>query len=193
MARSEAAEGSKAKINISSSPKPTQTPFPQRGLQRVNGEGTKINISSIAMPQKRDRPGSVGGRPSSRSGETLQDWEDRILSGIFRMTLDSGKVQDLHGHNLHYVSGVREDLEEQGEAVRFNTAILDQAILEAASNLAKTPPLEYLLACWKRVSRHHKGFKSGRSEDPKFAVIKEARRLCMSYCIFAVTMPDMFG
>jgi len=35
--------------------------------------------------------------------------------------------------------------------------------------------------------------RSGSTEDPKYDILKEARRLCMSYCIFAITMPDMFG
>ena len=32
-----------------------------------------------------------------------------------------------------------------------------------------------------------------KQDDPKSIIISEARRLCMSYCIFAFTMPDMFG
>lgn len=91
------------------------------------------------------------------------------------------------------MGSVREDLEEQGAAVRLSTAVLDQAILEAASNLGTTIPLDHLLACWKRVSKQYKGFKAGSTADPKYIIVKEARRLCMSYCIFAVAMPDMFG
>jgi ubiquitin conjugation factor E4 B len=30
-------------------------------------------------------------------------------------------------------------------------------------------------------------------EDPKYTVLREARRLCFNYCIFAVTLPDIFG
>lgn len=29
-------------------------------------------------------------------------------------------------------------------------------------------------------------------EDPKYAAVKEARRLCFNYCIIAVTLPEMF-
>ncbi|EEP77058.1 conserved hypothetical protein [Uncinocarpus reesii 1704] len=54
-------------------------------------------------------------------------------------------------------------------------------------------PLEYLLSCWKRVMRLYKGFKKTKPNDPKYEVVKEARRLCLSYCIFAATMPEMFG
>ena len=134
---------------------------------------------------------------SERSGvkveESLEHWEDRTLNGIFRLTLDPNVMLDIHGHHLAYVHSVRDDLEEQHEPVRLSIAVLDQAILEAASVLGKTTPLDYLLGCWKRVSRLFRTFKVGKSEDPKYAVVKEARRLCMSYCIFAITMPEMFG
>lgn len=144
-------------------------------------------------PQKRDRHSSSG-RSSSRPGETLEQWEDRALSSIFRVTLEDDHKQDSHGHPLHYLGGTRSELQDSGESLRLKTGILDQAILEAASNLEKNAtPLDYLLDCWKRVTRQFKALKKNGEQDPKFQIIKEARRLCMSYCIFAVTMPDMFG
>lgn len=139
---------------------------------------------------KRDRPGSSSGRPASRSAASLEESEDKILRGIFRLSLHPENRQDSHGHPLHYIGGVREELEEQGESIRLKTANLDQALLEAASNLERESPLDYLLCCWKRVSRQLRGLKP---EDTRYEVTKEARRLCMSYCIFAVSMPDIFG
>ncbi len=35
--------------------------------------------------------------------------------------------------------------------------------------------------------------KFSGEDDPKLAILRETKRLCMSYCIFAVTMPEMFG
>ena len=120
-------------------------------------------------------------------------WEDRTLSNNFRVTLKPERKHDSHGHPLHFLEGTRAELEESGQEVLFSTDLLDQALLEAASNPGKNAtPLQYLLACWKRVSRQFKAFKKNGGEDQKIQVVKEARRLCMSYCIFAVTMPDMF-
>jgi ubiquitin conjugation factor E4 B len=93
---------------------------------------------------------------------------------------------------LIYLPGLRSELEDQAREPRIDTTVLDQALLEAASN-TQQKPLDYLLPCWGRISRLHKGFRRAREDDPKFAVICEARRLCMSYCIFAITMPEMFG
>lgn len=95
---------------------------------------------------------------------------------------------------MHYLESTRKELDEQNETIRLNTGLLDQTILEAASNLKKDmTPLDYLLGCWKRVSRQYKPLRKAGEQDPKFNIIKESRRLCLSYCIFAVTMPDMFG
>lgn len=113
-----------------------------------------------------------------------------MLSGIFRWSLDPNKNQDGQGHSLHYLSNVREELVGQRAPIILSTTIIDQAILEATSKPETITPLDYLLACWKRVSRQFKIFKA---EDSKHAIIREARRLCMSYCIFAITMPEMFG
>lgn len=166
-----------------------ENPFSQLGSRQTN---PKINIApatgSGTTPMKRDRPTSASGK--LRSEDKPAEWEDKTLKGIFRVSLDPGHNQDSHGHRLHYVGGLRGELEEQGVPIRMTTSNLDQALLEVASSLGKTTPLDYLLGCWKRVSRQFRGLKS---EDSRFDVVKEARRLCMSYCIFAITMPDMFG
>jgi ubiquitin conjugation factor E4 B len=50
--------------------------------------------------------------------------------------------------------------------------------------------MDYMLACWKRVVQTKKSLRSPTPE--KEAVIQEVKRLCMSYAIFAVTLPDLF-
>lgn len=194
-------EQPKPQSNTSSSSntaKSPENPFAQLGIQEANGGAPKINITPSAgrpvTPRKRDRPTSSAGRSSSRAGETLEQWEDRVLGNLFRVTLWEEHQHDAHGNHLQFLGGTRLDLEDSGQSVRLNVGILDQALLEAASNLKKgTTPLDYLLRCWKRVSRQFKPLRKAGEEDPKFVIVKEARRLCMSYCIFAITMPDMFG
>ncbi len=124
----------------------------------------------------------------------MEQWEDRVLGNIFRITLWEEHRHDTHGNSLQFLAGTRLDLEDSGQSVRLNVGILDQALLEAASNLTQgATPLDFLLGCWKRVSRQYKPLRKAGGDDPKLVIMKEARRLCMSYCIFAITMPDMFG
>lgn len=194
-------EQPKPQINISTSSdatKPPENPFAQLGMRQASSGAPKINITSATgrpvAPKRRDRPTSPGGRSSSRAEESLEQWEDRVLGNIFRITLSEEHRQDAHGNQLQYLGGTRLDLEDSGQPVRLNVGMLDQALLEAASNLKQgTTPLDFLLGCWKRVSRQYKPLRKAGDEDPKFVALKEARRLCMSYCIFAITMPDMFG
>ena len=197
----DANETTTPKINVSEpsqTPRPMENPFSQLGLKQTNGARPNIKISSSNTAQtnslKRDRPSfGSGERSNSASSVSLDVWTHKTISNIFRLTLDAKVRKDVHGHALFYVNGVREELEEQDAAVQLTTDILDQAILEAASEQGKSTPLDYLLSCWKRVSRLLKTAKSSKMEEAKIVVIKEARRLCMSYCIFAITMPDMFG
>ena len=115
------------------------------------------------------------------------------MSAVFKLTLREDRQKDIHGQKLFYLPGLRDELEEQGHELRIETAVLDQALLEAASTVHQRRPLDYLLPCWKRISKLHKGFRRPQDDDIKFNVICEARRLCTSYCMFAITMPEMFG
>ena len=135
-------------------------------------------------PQQRAKPGIR---------DNLEVWEDRTLGGIFKITVHSNEEYEGRERSFKFLPGVKKDLEEDGSHVRLSTTVLDQAILEAASNYSSEKPLDYLLGCWKRVSKLFRSPKAPGADDPKYAIIKEARRLCMSYCIFAVTMPEMFG
>ena len=197
-------EQSSSKINITSpgasavSLPTLQNSFSQSGTGKSDTE--KEGLAAPGVPIKRaDVSPASGIRAKSPPGrganqkESIEAWEDKTLSGIFRITLHPGITRDAHGQTLYYARSVREELEEQKEAVRLSIGMLEQAILEVASSLGSTPPLDFLLACWKRVSRLCRGMKIGKAEDAKNKILKEARRLCMSYCIFAITMPEVFG
>ncbi|KAI9806193.1 MAG: hypothetical protein M1825_006308 [Sarcosagium campestre] len=135
-------------------------------------------------------------RPASGKGvasDSMEVWEDRVLSNIFQVSLQPDTSRTAPAASTYELPGLRSELEDQGEPLRMTLTNLDQAILEAATAAKETStPLDYLLGCWKRVVQHSRGLKSGSDADQKYQIIKEARRLCMSYCVFAITMPDMF-
>ncbi|KAI9811934.1 MAG: hypothetical protein M1826_003006 [Phylliscum demangeonii] len=182
-------------------------PFAELHIKPADGALSKIRIRSSdaglgASASDQNAPvkaarlqGVIGSSTSVRSASSASTdaWEDRVLRTIFRITLDPEQDQDGQGHPLRFVPGVRAELEEQGEPLRLSVAVLEQAILEAGSQEAGAPPLDYLLACWKRVSRQFRGMRNEGPEEPRYRIVREARRLCMSYAIFAVTMPEMFG
>ena len=177
----------------------TEKPTPQVDM-KTEQETEKKSAPQIRVhprptsPAKRERDGSEKPRArAEKAPESLETWQDRNLRQIFRVTLKPEEVKDAHGHQLIFLESTREDMEESGAAVQLNTEVLEGAITEAASKAPEAKPFEYLLACFKRVSRGIRNTKYSGQEDPKHGVLQETRRLCMSYCVFAVTMPEMFG
>ncbi|KAJ5889952.1 hypothetical protein N7504_010762 [Penicillium tannophilum] len=168
------------------SPSTAQTP------QRFEGKRIKITPATPAPERPRSTAPSTPGTPPPGRIETIETFGDRILSAAFKLTLKEEGHRDLQGQRV-FLPELRNELLSQGKELLIGTEILDQALLEAASKAEKGRPLDYLLPCWKRITKLHKGFRRTRDDDPKFQVLCEARRLCMSYCIFGITMPEMFG
>ncbi|KAJ5608200.1 hypothetical protein N7537_004819 [Penicillium hordei] len=187
---------SSANTSPSHSPLSTQSPSrlfnaPQTPQQ---SEGKRIKITPAAATPERPRSAapSAPSTPPPQKIESIEAFEDRTLSAVFRVTLKEEGQRDIHG-NRTYLPGLRSELQGEGQDLRIQVAVLDQALLEAASKAERLRPLDYLLPCWKRITKLYKGLRRTGDNDPKYQVLCEARRLCMSYCIFAITMPEMFG
>ena len=178
---------------------PKENPFEQLGMKEEPPQEKKappkINVrpkpASPPAP-KHNRDGSERPRSRHREPESLEIWQDRSLRSIFRVSLKPEEKKDLSGNQLLFLQNVKEELEQSDKPVRLGVDDLESAITEMASNAPGGKPFEYLLACFKRTTRALRGGRFSGPEDPKRDILKEARRLCMSYCIFAVTMPDMF-
>ncbi|KKZ66087.1 ubiquitin conjugation factor E4 B [[Emmonsia] crescens] len=160
-------------INISSGQAPSSSPLltpSQSDMQQSNEGAPRIRIGPSLSQSKAESP-SVSGtstpRAPPRSSETIEDFGDKTLRAVFRVTLDEGRRIDVHGQKLIYLAGLRQELLEQGQAPRMNVDVLDQALLEAASNTDNGNPMEYLLPCWKRVTRLYKGFRKHNADDRK--------------------------
>lgn len=166
-----------------------------------DGGDTKISAPSIsvkpraASPPKRERDGDIKPRPkpAERTTESFATWQDRTLRALFRVTLNPDERKDSHGHALIFLTSTKDDLLDRQAASILDVEVIESAITEAAGNVPGGKPFEYLLACFKRVSRAIRNTKYTGPEDPKRDVLQEAKRLCTSYCIFAVTVPDLFG
>ncbi|SPQ20412.1 e70e2b0f-7e15-4eb0-a36e-0c2f4fc09463 [Thermothielavioides terrestris] len=160
----------------------------------------KINISppTSATPQSTgsassSRPASAPPRKqASGASETIEDYADRVLSSIFRVTVDPSRTADSYGHKLTYLPNLGRDLADEGSPLKLSVGRLEEAIMEAATAFPhERPLLDYLLPCWKRVTRTLKMLRGPAPE--KEALLKEARRLCFSNCIFALTVPELFS
>ena len=160
----------------------------------ISQPAPKISISPRTASSNRAASASIAQPASKQKGSnSIEIWEDKTLSSIFKITLKDGSKQGSGENPSTYLPGIASELKDEGSAILLHTGILDQAILEAVSSFSEGKPLRYLLGCWKRVSRLLRAMRVSEGDDPKYRIVKEARRLCMSYCIFAMTIPEMFG
>jgi ubiquitin conjugation factor E4 B len=176
-------------------------PFSQLGLRAENQDPSKTAPSSNGAADTRKRRAAeidtppmpiLSTRKPQAKEESIEDFSERTLSHIFRISVNPDKLEDVHGHRLLFLPGVSAELQETGAPLQLSAEVLDVAIQEAATAWPREKPLlGYLLPCWKRVMRVTKTLRDKSPE--KDAVLKEAKRLCMSHCIFALTIPDLFG
>ena len=176
-----------------SASKKDQTPPNSKIRVARSSDPAHLNpFSKLAPTQERQPTSSSPSRQRAQTpSKSMSSVEDNLLSEIFRFTLDPMRQRDGHGHELYVLDDLRSELQESDSPLRLNTDLLGDAIIEIASS--RKEPMGYLMGCWKRVSKLWRSHRSGDANDPRVAVVKEARRMCMSNCIFAVTMPEMFG
>lgn len=173
---------------------PIESPKPPVSTMKSTSPppSSRIRITSAAVtPQKREMNGSE--RPSSKQIETIEQWEDRTLRNLFRITLDPSQKKDQNGQALHPATQLKEELESENKSTLLTTDLLEQAIMEAGSALHRITPHDWLLGCWKRTTRMTKAVKDRSPENKKWSILSEARRLCMNWCILSITTPDIFG
>ncbi|KAF9871176.1 ubiquitin elongating factor core [Colletotrichum karsti] len=166
----------------------------------------KINITPSATPkpvvsnenaQKRaakseTTPAPVSKRPTVVQEESIDDFADRTLTQIFRVTVDPQRLTDIHGHKLTFLPGASAELVDAGSPLKLTSGVLDSALLEWLSSLPPQKPiLGFMLPCFKRILRLYNMVKDTAKD--KREVLDEAKRLCISNILFALTIPDLFG
>lgn len=139
------------------------------------------------------RPRSSSRQPAeTRPSETTEQWEDRILRGIFRFSLDPEQTRDQNGHVLHVLTNLREEIESDGGDLKLRVDLLEQAIMEAGPNLGPISPHNWLFACWKRASRIAKGIKEKTPDNKKWEIAVETRKLVFNWCFLSLSTPEIF-
>lgn len=172
---------------------PALTPDLEPAL--VNSPVSSIN-NILVQPPKRASSATVDPRnpkssPASRKApESLDDFADASLARIFRISVNPDKTQDLHGHRLRFLASSSSELQESAP-LKLSIDNLDQYLFEVGQNLPPQQSLfEYMLSCYKRASDMAGSLY--RSPPEKQALVKEAKRLAVSHCIFALTLPDLY-
>ncbi|KAL3959704.1 hypothetical protein ACCO45_004821 [Purpureocillium lilacinum] len=174
-------------------------PFTQLGVQSSRKD------SGSSSPHRKRTAAEIGdGRaatppPAARSKpapaaqvESDADYAHRVLTQVFRITVDPHHMISSSGQRLIFVPNLNQELNEAGEPLKLSVNVLDQAIIEACGTLPLDHPLfGYLLPCWKRAVKAHTMAKN--VSPARLEVLDEAKRLCMSNCLFSLTMPVLYG
>jgi ubiquitin conjugation factor E4 B len=168
--------------NITISPAPCQIPPTGSVVTTRKRELSQVDAAPATPPPRRQVP------PKEESSD---DYADRVLCSVFRVTLDPSRDTDSFGHKLTFLPILSQELAGENTPLKLSADRLDEAIVEAATAYPHNQPLlNYLLPCWKRVN---KALKLLRGPAPqKEEVLKEAKRLCFSNCIFAISVPELF-
>ncbi|KAI9170938.1 Ubiquitin conjugation factor E4 [Paramyrothecium foliicola] len=195
------AETPKTKINITPAAAPSQAgsdkPTPTAPKPSSSGQAA-TSSGSTRLSRKRSASDNDGGmaatarRADPPQAESNEDYADRILSQIFRVTVNPHQTSNPYGHRLAFLPNLNQELNDAGEPLKLSINSLDQAIIEACSEWPHEKSLmNFLLPCWKRAVKSATTAKI--TAGPKFEVHEEAKRLCMSNCLFALTMPALYG
>jgi hypothetical protein len=120
----------------------------------------------------------------------MDEWVSSTLAHVFYATVDPASQTDSHGHPLRLLPDLSSELIIAGEPLRLTMAHLDQIIMEAASTYSRhKTALEYLYRCWKRALRMAKHVRTTAKKN----ALDEIIRLSHANCLFACTMPELFG
>ncbi|PHH82012.1 hypothetical protein CDD83_3386 [Cordyceps sp. RAO-2017] len=131
-------------------------------------------------------------RPNPQQAESDDDYAHRVLTQIFRITVDPHHMSSPQGQRLVFVPNLNQELNDAAEPLKLSTAILDQAIIEACAAWPLDKPLlDYLLPCWKRAVKS--ASMARNLTGSRVEAQDEAKRLCLSNCLFSLTMPVLYG
>ncbi|SPO03316.1 related to ubiquitin fusion degradation protein 2 [Cephalotrichum gorgonifer] len=173
-------------------------PFSRLGLKPATPSSTSTTPQDGPNSNKRRIPSDVEAvdsrKPPARKLNvlaplSLEDFSDRVLTDILHATVDPTKASD----QIIFLPELSQALKDVDEPLKLSLDNIDAAIMEAASSWPRDKSLlSYFLPCWSRAQEQKRAPPRDATED-KLNVLSEAKRLCISNCLFAVTVPDLFG
>lgn len=183
----------------SPAPKDENTPPSSRPAQETPLSTPTRQSSGPQLGKKKTAEREAASTPPAKKANTtmkeepFEDWSDKIIGDVFRVTLDSNRTQTLDGRAVkEFLPNTAEETAQEGAPSKLTMQNMDPAILEGASRQPHSRPLlSYLLPCFRRVVKIKASLRLPTPE--KLALLDEAKRLCGSYIVFAVTMPELFS
>lgn len=190
--------GSSTPKPTNASPAPAKPPTPlglrpgMSGTPPANAPKDGANTNKRRVPSDAETAGTR--KPPSRKQNvlppvSLEDFSDSVLTDVLRATVDPAKVSE----HIVFLPELSQGLKDSNDPLKLSLDNIDSAIMEAATAWPRQKSLlSYFLPCWSRAQAQKRSPPRDTNEE-KMHVLSEAKRLCISNGLFAVTVPDLFG
>ncbi|XP_031108301.1 probable ubiquitin conjugation factor E4 [Ipomoea triloba] len=125
---------------------------------------------------------------------TPEEIEDIIIRKIFLVSLIDSMEND---SRFVYLEMTAAEVLSEGKDLRLSRDLMERVLIDRLSGnfAAAEPPFQYLVNCYRRA--HEEGKKIGNMKDKSVRsemelVVKQAKKLAVSYCIIHLGNPDTF-
>ncbi|KAF5958739.1 hypothetical protein HYC85_005964 [Camellia sinensis] len=120
--------------------------------------------------------------------------EDIILRKIFLVTLIDSMENDAR---IVYLEMTAAEILSEGKELRLSRDLMERVLIDRLSGnfSSAEPPFQYLIGCYRRA--YDEGKKIANMKDKVVrsemeSVVKQAKKLSVSYCRIHLAIPDMF-
>ncbi|CAL5370702.1 unnamed protein product [Camellia sinensis] len=120
--------------------------------------------------------------------------EDIILRKIFLVTLIDSMENDAR---IVYLEMTAAEILSEGKELRLSRDLMERVLIDRLSGnfSSAEPPFRYLIGCYRRA--YDEGKKIANMKDKVVrsemeSVVKQAKKLSVSYCRIHLAIPDMF-
>ncbi|XP_077211467.1 putative ubiquitin conjugation factor E4 [Tasmannia lanceolata] len=127
--------------------------------------------------------------------KTPSEFEDIILRKIFLISLTDSAQND---SKIVYLEMTAAEILSEDRPLVLNRDLMERILIDRLSiqSVGIEPPFLYLIGCYRRA--YEEGRKVGSIKDQNLRsemelVIKQAKKLSVSYCRIHLGNPDMFG
>ncbi|BFZ61767.1 Ubiquitin conjugation factor E4 [Saitoella coloradoensis] len=171
---------------------PSQSPQPSTApAESVSVPKPKPKPITVQRTPTTDTPKLAPAKPKPVVQQSYEDWAEATLSSILK---PDAAQKDI---TLTYLSGLRQELEEEGAVPRLDVNCIERVLYAYPSQNSTVSPFTYFLSSWRRAQAivRTSRFMSAATQtdgEPKAQLLVETKRLLVSFAGFALYMPDMF-
>ena len=125
---------------------------------------------------------------------SLEEIEDIILGKIFLVSLNDSMSSD---SRIVYLEMTAAEILSEGKSLKLSRDLMERVLIDRLSGHfpGAEPPFPYLLGCYRRAYDEGKKIASKKDKNLRSElelVVKQAKKLAVSYCRIHLGNPDMF-